>query len=154
MKNVAIGLALANTRGAVDLEEVFSFIENQSSNLETYEMSPPAPGMARAAAIDYMLLLNIAGSVASIASILWMAYDKFIAPKKNKNDNAGIVIIIRKDDGTNEQFWIGNTDKSKEVFIETFTQKIETIRHSKVSGESTERINKELSVQSIWTRRK
>jgi hypothetical protein len=154
MKNVAIGLALANTRDTVDPEEVFSFIENQSSNLETYEMSPPAPGMVRAAAIDYMLLLNIAGSIASIASILWMAYDKFIAPKKNKNDNAGIVIIIRKDDGTNEQFWIGNTDKSKEVFIETFTQKIETIRHSKVSGESTERINKELSVQSIWTRRK
>jgi hypothetical protein len=154
MKNIAIGLALANTRGTVDSEVVFSFIENQASNVETYEMSPPPPGMARAAAIDFIVLLGIVGSVASIASILWMAYDKFIAPKKNKDDNAGIVIIIRKDDHTNEQFWIGNTDKSKDVFIETFTQKVETIRHSKVPGESTERINEELSVQSIWTRRK
>ena len=99
-------------------------------------------------------MLTIAGSAASIASILWLAYEKFIAPQKTKDDNAGIVIIIMKDDGTNEQFWIGNTDKSKEVFIETFTQKIETIRYSKVSGDSTEHINKELSIQSIWTKRK
>ncbi|MFA5386010.1 MAG: hypothetical protein WC364_15370 [Eubacteriales bacterium] len=154
MKNVAIGLALANTKGTISPEEVLTFIENQASDIETYEMSPPSPGMARAAAIDFMLLLNTAGSAASIASILWLAYDKFIAPKKDKKDNAGIVVIIRKDDHTNEQFWIGNTDKSKDVFIETFTEKIETIRHSKLSGESTERINKELSVKTIWTRRK
>ena len=83
-----------------------------------------------------------------------MAYDKFIAPKKNMDDSAGIVVIIRKDNGTNDQFWIGHTDKSREVFIETFSKKVETIRHSKSSGESTEHINEELKAESMWIRRK
>lgn len=152
MKKVAIGVELANASRTVDPEHVYSFIEAQSDDLETYELAPLPPGSIRAAALDYMLLLNIAGSAASIASVLWMAYDKFVAPRKN-DDASGIVVVIRKDDGTNDQFWIG-PDKSREVFIETFTKKVETIRHSKASGESTERVNEELSVQSVWTRRK
>lgn len=153
MKKVAIGVALANTSQAVDPEQVYSFIEAQSQDVETYELAPPPPGSIRAAALDYMLLLSIAGSAASIASILWMAYEKFIASKKN-NDSSGIVVVIRKDDGTNDQFWIGHTDKSREVFVQTFTKKVETIRRSKATGESTERVNEELSVNSMWTRRK
>ena len=154
MKQVAIGIALANTHGSVDAEQVFSFIESYNGDFQTYRLAPPRPGSIRAAALDYMLLLNIASSAASIASLLWMAYDKFIAPKKNKDDSAGMVVIIRKDDGTNEQFWIGHTDKSKEIFIQTFSARVDNIRHSQLSGQSTEHANEELKIESLWIRRK
>lgn len=154
MKQIAIGIALANTHGAVDAEQVFSFIESHKDDFETYKLALPRPGTIRAAALDYMLLLNIAGSAASLASILWMAYDKFIAPKKDKNESAGIVVIIRKNDGTNEQFWIGHTDKTKEIFIKSFSEKVETVRRSELPGESTERAIEELKTESIWIRRK
>ena len=127
-------MLLANTHGAVDSEAVFTFIESHNDDFETYKLAPPHPGSIRAAALDYMILLNIASSAASIASLLWMAYDKFIAQKKNKNDIAEIVVIIRKDDGTNEQFWIGHTNKSKEIFIKTFSEKVEIIRYSELPG--------------------
>ena len=154
MKKIAIGIALANTRGAVDAEQVFSFIESHKDDFETYKLAPPRPGSIRAVAPDYMLLLDIAASAASIASILWHAYDKFIAPKKDKNDSAGIVVIIRKDDGTNEQFWIGHTDKTKEIFIKTFSEKVETLRRSELPGQSTEHTIEKINTESIWIRRK
>jgi len=157
MKKIAIGIALANTHGGVDVEEVISFIESHKADFEIYRHAPPRPGSIRAAALDYMLLLNITASAASIASILWLAYDKFIAPKKDRkdrNDSAGIVVIIRKDDGTNEQFWIGHTDKTKGIFIKTFSEKLETIRCSKLPGQSTEHVIEELNTESIWIRRK
>jgi hypothetical protein len=154
MKKIAIGIALANTHGAVDTEEVFTFIESHEGDFETYKLAPPPLGSIRAAALDYMILLNIVGSAASIASFLWMAYDKFIAQKKNKDDNTGIVVVIRKDDGTNEQFWIGHTDKSKEIFIKTFSEKVDTIRHSELPGQSTEHAIKEIETKSIWIRRR
>jgi hypothetical protein len=154
MKQVAVGIALANTHGSVDTEQVLSFIESNNGDFQTYKLAPPRPGSIRAVALDYMLLLNIASSAASIASLLWMAYDKFIEPKKNKDDSAGIIVIIRKDDGTNEQFWIGHTEKSKEIFIQTFSESVDNIRHSQIPGQSTEQAKEELKIDSLWIRRK
>ncbi|NTW64433.1 MAG: hypothetical protein HGA46_10270 [Chlorobiaceae bacterium] len=58
------------------------FIDNADGEFETFSLAPKKPGTIRAAAFDYAVILNAAGSVASIAALLWMAYDKFIAPKK------------------------------------------------------------------------
>jgi hypothetical protein len=156
MKQVSFGIALANTHGSVDTEQFYSFIESQKGDFETYNRAMPPPGSISvyAAALDYMVLLNIAGSAASIASILWMAYEKFIVPTKKKDDDSGIVVIIRKDNGITDQFWIGNTDKSKEIFIQNFSHKIDNIRNSEVPGESTSHTNEKLSYESIWIRRK
>jgi hypothetical protein len=153
MNQVSIGIALANTRRSVDAEQVYSFIESQEGDFETFKLVPP-PGGIFGAGLDYMLLLNIAGSAASIASILWMAYEKFIAPNKNKDDSSGIVIIIKKDNGTSHQFWIGHNDKSKEIFIQTFSNKVDHIKHSELPGESTSQTNYTLQTESIWIRRK
>jgi len=153
MNQVSIGIAIANTHGSVDTEQIYSFIESQEGNFETYKLVPP-PGSIFAAGIDYKLILDIAGSATSIASILWLAYDKFIAPKKKKNKSAGIVIIIQKDNGANDQFWIGHTDNSKEIFIQTFSKKVDGIRRSRVPGESTNRSIEELRHMELWVRRK
>jgi hypothetical protein len=153
MNKVSIGIALANTHKLVDAEQVYSFIESQEGDFETFKLMPP-PGRIFAAGLDYMLLVNIAGSAASIASILWMAYEKFIVPNKKKDDNAGIFIIIQKDNGMSEQFWIGNTEKSKDIFIQNFSHQIEKIINSEIPGESTSRTNDKLRIDSLWVRRK
>ncbi len=154
MRKIAVGLALANLPPGVNADEIFSFIESNASDIEIYERAPPPPGTMRGAAIDWTLLMAT-GSAASIADLLWRAYDHFIAPKKkSESDNAGIVIIVRKDNGTSDQFWIGNSAKNQEPFILDFTHKIESMRHTDVAGESTEHVIEELRMKSLWTRRK
>jgi hypothetical protein len=83
-----------------------------------------------------------------------MAYEKFIKPKKNKNDSAGIVVIIQKDNRENVQFWIGNTEKSKDIFIQNFSHQVDNIINSEIPGESTSRTNDKLRIDSLWVRRK
>jgi hypothetical protein len=138
----------------VNADEIFSFIESNATDTEIYKRAPPRPGGIRGAAFDWTLLLTAAGSATSFAQLLWSAYDHFIAPKKSDSDDAGIVIIVRKDNGTSDQFWIGNSAKNQEAFIGDFTHKIESIRHTDVAGESTEHVIEELHMTSLWIRRK
>jgi hypothetical protein len=154
MKEISIGIALANTHSSVDKEQVYSFIESQKGDFEIYRLAPPRPGIILATGIDYMLLIDKVGAAASIASLLWMVYDNFIVPTKNKDDSAGIVVIIPKDNGGSDQFWIGHKEKSKKIFIETFSHKIDTIRNSELPGESTSYTNEKLRTEKIWIRRK
>jgi hypothetical protein len=154
MREIAVGVALANLRPGTNPQEVLSFIESNGTDIEVYERVPPPPGTIRAAAIDWTLVLTVVCSVPSLATLLWAAYEHFIASKKSDLGNAGIVLIVRKDNGMSDQFWIGNTHKNREAFIEDFTHKIESIKHTDVAGESTEHVIEEIRMKSLWTRRK
>lgn len=89
-------------------------------------LDPGAP--VSGTALDIILLLSVAGSVGSIAALLWMAYDKFIAPKKSsEEDDGGIYMTIRRPDGTVVEFWLGNTHRHRDSFVEEFTEKVMTI---------------------------
>jgi hypothetical protein len=153
VREVAVGIALANSSVRVQPEQVYSFIESEASGVQTYELVPP-PGSLVAAAVDYYLILGAVGSAASIASLLWMAYDHFIAPTKADSSNAGIVVVLQKADGTSDQFWIGNTDDSQEAFVEEFSHKVETIRRADGDGGSDVRIVDEVRMGGLWVRRK
>ena len=98
-------------------------------------------------------MLTAAGTAASFGGLLWKAYDRLIAPVKDDTDNGGIVLIIGKDNGTSDQFWIGNTHRDRAAFIEEFTHKVETIRQSDVAGGLTEHVVEEIHVGSQWVRR-
>ncbi len=153
MREVAVGIALANLSGRVQPEQVYSFIESKAGGVQTYQLVPP-PGAVVKAVIDYYMILSVGGSAASIAAVLWMAYDRFIAPTKTDSSDAGIVVLLRKDDGTSDQFWIGKTDDCQSVFVENFSHKVETIRHADGDGESDERIVDEVRRDRLWVRRK
>jgi hypothetical protein len=154
MKPIAIQIALANTHGTVSPEEVYRFIEGQDGDFTAYQRRPPAPGVVEGAAVDYALVLGVTGSVASLASLLWRAYDKFIAPKKSDKDSAGIVIILQRDDGTSSQFWIGNMQKGQDMFMKEFSKTLEAVRSSDREGNSTERLVAKLQQRELWIRRK
>src|SRR5207245_1594529 len=71
--------------------------------------------------LDFFLVLNTVASVASIAGLLWLVYDRFIAPRKrDANDSAGIYIAVRRPDGTVIDIFLGRDVLNKEDFIHRF----------------------------------
>ena len=129
--SIVIGVGFANLAQGVNLDALRESLVSEVGDFQTYSLAPASPGHVRAAAFDLMLLLSATGSVASVAALLWMAYEKFIAPKKtDPRDNAGIYISIRRPDGSTVDFWIGNKQKNREAFIAEFSRAIAEMRAS------------------------
>lgn len=127
---IVIGLALANLQTNACAKEITDFIASNCENYDIYSLAPASPGSMRCAAFDFMLILKVTREVASVAELIWKAYDKFIAPKKASfKDDAGIYLGIRRPDGTVIDFWIGNKYKDKDIFIHEFTTKITAIQN-------------------------
>ena len=154
MKPVAVQLAVANILDRVEPEEVYAFIETEGEGIVTYAAAPPPPGSIQNVACDFMLVLSAAGSVASLASLLWLAYEKFIAGKKTERPNAGIVLTIPRDDGPPVTFWIGHQHKDRDLFVRDFTARVDAIRESNEGGKSTEQVSVEVKFAGRWIRRK
>ena len=123
--HVAFRVFVANTN-VTNVDEVLDFVESQSSDLKSFR-KPPGRG-PQAAAGDYMLVLNTAGSIASIAGIIWMAYDKFIAAKKEPDTNAGIILYLAPSNPDIQiNFWLGERQKTKEEFTDDFVQQVSSV---------------------------
>jgi uncharacterized protein DUF2442 len=126
---IVFGLGFANLPNGVDVHALESSLIVEGNEIRIYGLNRSFPGVIRAAAFDLTLVLSAAGSVASLAALLWMAYERFIAPKKSKEqDDGGIYIVISRPDGTIENFWIGNTEKEREVFISKFSKTVTDVR--------------------------
>jgi hypothetical protein len=73
---VALQLTLANVDNRVNTDEIYNFIEANLDNIQTYGLDPERlKDKYFAAAVDYTMLLSVAADVASLASLLWIAYD-------------------------------------------------------------------------------
>jgi hypothetical protein len=117
--SLVIPMTLANCGSIENAESIYEFLESEVDGIEIYELRK-RPFMA--AAFDHVIVLSVIGSIASIASFLWLSYEKFIKPKKDQDsDTAGIHLVVYKPDGIIAEFWIGNTHKDKDVFLEDFT---------------------------------
>jgi len=151
---VALQLTLANVFNGVNIEEVYSFIESNLDDVDTYYINPE-PGHCVAAALDYTMLLSLAADFASLASLLWIAYDKFIGSRKSSpKDDAGIYIGIPFPNGKIMPFWIGNDYKDKDIFIETFVECIEELKQNPDSFRVAINIKSEMEHSKIWAKRK
>ena len=139
----------------VDPEELYRFIESQADSIRTYWIDPEkARGRHVRAAVEYIVLLGAVGSVASIASLLWQAYDKFIGQKKKKEDTAGLYISIEFPDRTRYDFWLGNEYKDRDIFIEEFTNAAEKLQNDPSAGKKTNEVLSSIIHEDLWTRRK
>jgi Protein of unknown function (DUF2442) len=124
---IIVGIGLANLPNEVDDVTLTQALIDDSQFL-TYTLAPTPPGVVRCAALDLMLILGATASVASIASLLWTAYEKFIAPKKKEYDDSGIYISISRPDGEIIEFWIGKTHNDRDVFLREFSKIVSDIR--------------------------
>jgi hypothetical protein len=115
-QQIPVGLTLVNCGDEVDAQEVYRFIAAHVEGASAYRSRPS--GVA-AAALDFYLVLDASASVASIANVLWMAYDRFILPKKRRmHDSAGIYVAARGPDGKVIDLWLGKNVSTKESFTE------------------------------------
>lgn len=150
--DISMGIGLVNLPSDVDVAALKRFLVEESDGYVVYKLAPAKPGSIRGAAFDIMLVVYAAGSVASIATLLWMAYDKYIAPKKSQDtDSAGINISIRNPDDSVTDFWIGNTHKSREIFVKEFELKVTSIREQDDKGFCEESVN-EVRESETWIR--
>jgi hypothetical protein len=152
---IPLQMALANVNQNVDPDEFYRFIEAQADNIRTYWVDPEkARGRHVCAAIEYIILLGAVGSVASIASLLWLAYDKFIGQKKTKGDTAGLYISIEFPDRNRYNFWLGNEYKDRDIFIEEFSNTVEKLQNDPGAGKKTDEVLSSIIHEDLWTRRK
>lgn len=150
---VILKMSLANTSN-YDFrpEELYEFLERDKSSVHGYKFEPK--GFA-AAAIDYILILGIVGSTASIASLLWTAYEKFIGSKKrDKADSAGLFISLDVEAGSDSMFWIGKDYADKELFIRIFSKKLAEFKETNRASEVYKETLEEIGNSENWIQRK
>lgn len=125
MGKLAFNISVANTK-RIDVETILDFLEANHTDISTFRKVIPV-GQPRADAFQYLAVLGALGSVASIASLLWDAYEKLIAPTKGgESDNAGLMISIDPiRDRHTKLFWIGGTYKTREDFVRDFENVLE-----------------------------
>ena len=112
---IPIGITLVDCGDEVDAQEVYRFVADGVTGATTYEFKPT--GIA-AAAIDLYLVLGAVASVSSIANVLWMAYDRFIASKRPRvRDSASLHIIVQRADGV-VNLTLGSDVSTKQALIE------------------------------------
>lgn len=113
-------MSVANTK-EVDVESVLDFLETHHAETATFRKVVPT-GQPRADAFQFLAVLGAIGSVASIASLLWDAYEKLIVPKKDGGkENAGLMISVAPSEHRiGKLFWIGGTYKTRGDFVKEF----------------------------------
>ena len=114
-----VQIAVANCFRSVEADEIYSFIENNLEDVQTYSFDPDkvrdlrAKGHIIGAAIDYVVLLTNLAYITTIykaAEILYAAYRKFIP----KDGYAGLYIHLP--DGT--QIMLRQGDDNKDALLE------------------------------------
>ena len=144
-------MALANVYDSSMRQAVYPFIEAETHGIETCVPAPPPPGTSSKGAVELAIVLTAAGLIAPLADIIWRAYDKFIAPHKAANDDAGIYLVIPTSDGPLE-FWVGNQYRDRKLFVEEFTAKLASVRDSGRDGQATDRVVAEVRLSGHWVR--
>lgn len=152
--STVMGITAADCSSDVDVDAIMQFIDNANGAFETFCLTPAKPGIVRGAAFDYMLILRAAGSVASLARLLWMAYDKFIAPTKTPESDAGLYIGIRRPDGSVFDCRVGRDHANKDIFIEDFSAKVNRIHEADEDLEFYAKAEAEIRHTGIWIQRK
>ena len=148
---IAFGLTVANTR-ITSPDEILDFLESENQHVSSFRRAPDFRAGPQASVNDYLLVLNTAGSVASVASILWLAYEKFVQQRKTADDadNAGVIIFVRPMKRAPVNFWLGGREISKEEFFRDFTTKIEALTNAGDVDEYNDVIDNMIADSKRW----
>jgi hypothetical protein len=108
--------------------EFVDFLARENSDILVYDRAPPPPGTIWAAGFGFEIVRTNIASVASIASLLWMAYEKFVVPKKKSGKESAIFIDVIMPPHIRVQIRIGGQNDDKEAFVKQFSNTMEKIR--------------------------
>jgi len=150
-RELILGGALANTRGAVSTEEFLNFLSLQIPNIQFYQLRP-RPKTITFAAIDWQAILTTAASIIYIGEALWKAYKKFIKPirEKNPNSSADLYIHIKTEKEKSEQFMIGKNFDNKDAFIKAFEASVKKLGQQSINEKKMYVCKEEIRKSDIW----
>lgn len=145
---IPIGISLTNLGSAQDARLVYQFIADHAQDYEFYAHRP-GTGVA-AAAIDSYLILGSIASVASIVSLLWKAYEKFIVPnRRGDKSDEGIYVAMRQPDGTSVDVWLGKDVHTYDDFSMRVELMVNEAANSEATGLHKETIT-EIESSGLW----
>ena len=75
-KQLALEIAVANSTSGFEVSEVYDALEKELPEAEIYRLDS---SKVSAAAIEFIALIGVLGSVATIANLLWYIYGICIA---------------------------------------------------------------------------
>jgi hypothetical protein len=143
-----VGMTLADCGDEVDAQELYLFIASHVTGVTAYELRPRS---LAAAGLDFYLVLGAVASVSSIANVLWMAYDRFIAPKKHRmRSSAGIYVAVRQPDGSVIDVRLEES-VSKQDFVRRFEIVIAQAKQPELQFAHEKRI-RELEESDSWVK--
>lgn len=137
---IAIGISFPNCGSNILIEAASQFIVEHYAACDGF-VPKPQPGIG--GAVNLWLILAVAGSVASLANIVWTAYDKFIAGERSGlPDEAGILLSIRTPEGSTT-LWLGKDVREELEFIRQLQAMLIEVRastHRRIQEEIVEEI--------------
>jgi hypothetical protein len=145
---IPIGMSLVNS-GLTDEREVYDFIARNIQGAEAYFRAPRLGGVAAAGLEFYLIVSTLAANVATIASAIWMAYDRFFAHKKSHEEDTGIYVAITRPDGTVIDIWLERDTVDKQDF-ETRLQLIIEEAHDPQMRPAHEQTIRQLKSSGKW----
>jgi len=102
----------------VSTDEFLEFMARNIPEGDFFKFQPPH-GIILNEVFDWRAILENAAAIATLAPVLWCAYDRFIRPikKNNQKSDAAIFVQLKNEYGTSDQFMIGKDVKDKEILI-------------------------------------
>ncbi len=146
-RKLVLKISVANTAAGISSAEVYDELERVLPQALSYRLDS---AKVTAAAVEFLSILQVAGSVASIAGFLWYVYDRKIGSKKDRRNDSGLYITIDPEHGLH--WLLGKDFNSKEDFITDFAVKVDRFLVSDRSNGIYEKTKYELSLDT-WIKK-
>lgn len=148
-KELIITGALANLEHGPEKNTLLSELNDNVDDFFLYEQVFE-PGVIYAS-INWQGIIGTAASISTIAALAWSIYITKVEPEIDNPEHTlkpRIVIQIKDSDGNFEIFTIDRKYKDKDIFIQEFTHKVETLRQ----GPNGQSIKETIEKSGRWVR--
>ncbi len=150
MRELPVMICVANPEDSESADQVYSEIEQgleESSASECYRLDR-RQGVA--AAIEFVTILGRVADIASIAALLWMAYDKVMARRRSRQRESFLYVAVDPEKGLH---WsLGKDFTDKDVFIKDFTAKVTSHVQQDEHGRPSRTFTAEVRGSGMWIR--
>jgi hypothetical protein len=147
IREIPIMICVGNPIDTAQADETYAAIEQAITSGECYRLDRRK---VTAAAIEFLTVLYVTGSLSSVAALLWCAYDKVTARHNKKRDGKAILYIaIAPEEGLD---WsIGDKFTERETFVRDFELKVSHYLEGEPS-QTAQQVLVEVRCSEKWVR--
>lgn len=149
MKELPLMITVANAENSQMADEVYANIERQLEDFPNAECYRLEGGPNTRAAIDFVAVLSIASGIASIASLVWTAYD-FMRKRHKRTADSFLYVVLDPSKGI--EWRLGKDILDREVFIKDFEAKVRAYVGNG-EGQASQTFISEVRASELWIRK-